>query len=85
MSKSVQRLGDRNEQDGEIVSTVQNTVFANSLTVSVDGSSVESVDETANGSATVYVENRPVNREGDLDLISNIPRRNGSPDVFVGD
>lgn len=85
MTKPAQRLGDYNEEDGVIVATAQNTVFVNGLPLSVNGSSVESTDETANGSSTVFAENRPVNRQGDPDLISNIPRRDGSPNVFIGD
>lgn len=80
----VHRLADRNEDDIAIVQVAQTTVFANNLLVSVDGSLLEDGAETANGSRGVFIENRPVNRRGDVDTDLS-PRAMGSPDVFAGD
>lgn len=84
MNKPVHRLGDLNEDDGEITEVIQNTVFANNLPISVDGSIVEDVDVTANGCLTVYIQGIPVNRQGDEDEDGSA-RAEGSPNVFVGD
>lgn len=84
MSKPVHRLGDINEQDGEITEIPQNSVYANNLLISIDGSEVEGGPETTdNGSPTVFIGGIPVNRQGDEDE-SGTPRAEGSPDVFVG-
>lgn len=86
MNKPVHRLGDLNEDDGEITEVIQNTVFANNLPISVDGSIIDNDDDelTANGCLTVYIENIPVNRQGDEDEDGSA-RAEGSPNVFVGD
>jgi uncharacterized Zn-binding protein involved in type VI secretion len=84
MSKPVHRLGDINEQDGEITEIPQGSVFVNNILVSIDGSKVEGGPETtANGSPTVFIAGIPVNRQGDEDE-SGTPRAEGSPNVFVG-
>ena len=83
--KPVHRLGDLNEDDGEITDVIQQTVFANNLPISVDGSDVEDgSDVTANGSPTVFIAGIPVNRQGDEDEDGSA-RAEGSPNVFVGD
>lgn len=87
--KPVHRLGDVNDAGGDISEIPQNTVYANNLLVSVDGSRVEphNLDfdtVTANGSPTVFIGGIPVNREGDEDECGHA-REGGSPDVFVGD
>ena len=85
----VHRLTDPNEADAPIIEVVQQTVFANNLLVSVDGSQVEghgsgehAAPLTANGSQNVFINNIPVNRLGDPDTCGH-PRAQGSPDVFV--
>lgn len=80
---AVHRLGDRNEDDGEITDIPQKTVFANELLVSIDGSDVENEPDTANGSPTVFIGGIPVNRQGDEDE-SGSKRAEGSGNVFVG-
>lgn len=85
MSKSVHRLGDPSVHDGKITSISQNTVYADGLLVSIDGSEVEGSDtRTSNGSPTVFINGVPVNRTGDPDT-SGDPRDLGSPTVFIGD
>jgi uncharacterized Zn-binding protein involved in type VI secretion len=91
MSKPIHRLGDVNDDDAAITEIPQNTVYANGLLVSVDGSSIEPhfflldfFAVTANGSPTVFIGGIPVNREGDEDDCGHV-REGGSPDVFVGD
>lgn len=85
----VHRLSDPNDAEAPIIEVVQQTVFANNLLVSVDGSAVEghgigehSAPLTANGSQNVFINNIPVNRLGDPDTCGH-PRAQGSPDVFV--
>jgi uncharacterized Zn-binding protein involved in type VI secretion len=83
----VHRLGDANDDGGDIADTVQNTVFANNLPIAVNGSSVNGhgldfPTVTANGSATVFINGIPVNRSGDEDECGHV-RDQGSPDVFV--
>lgn len=87
--KPVHRLGDVNDGGGDITEIPQNTVYANNLLISVDGSRVEPHNlhfdtVTANGSPTVFIAGIPVNREGDEDECGHV-REDGSPDVFVGD
>ena len=85
----VHRLTDDNTAGAPIISTVQTTVYANSLLVGVDGSpvaghgpGVHAGPLTANGSTDVFIENIPVNRKGDPDTCGH-PRNIGSPDVYV--
>lgn len=85
---AVHRLGDENDGGGPISGTAQSTVFANNLPISVDGSTVDGHDlhlptSTTSGSATVFINGIPVNREGDADECGH-SRAEGSPDVFVG-
>jgi uncharacterized Zn-binding protein involved in type VI secretion len=85
----VHRLSDPNDDDAVVTSVIQNTVYANNMLVSVDGSPVEShglgehdSPETANGSSTVFINGIPVNRQGDEDTCGHV-RAEGSPDVFA--
>lgn len=85
----VHRLTDPNTAGAPIVSVVQQTVFANNLLLSVDGSPVQghgtgvhSSPVTANGSTTVFAEFIPVNNRGDADTCGHA-RAQGSPDVFT--
>lgn len=87
----VHRQTDPNTDGAPIVEVVQQTVYANNLLVSVDGSPVEghglpphSDPYTANGSQNVFIQFIPVNRMGDEDTCGH-PRAEGSPDVFVND
>ena len=85
---SVHRLGDINDAGGDISEIPQNTVYANGLPISIDGSRVEPHNlhfdtVTANGSPTVFINGIPVNRQGDEDECGHV-RVEGSPDVFVG-
>jgi uncharacterized Zn-binding protein involved in type VI secretion len=73
------------------VEVVQQTVYANNLLVSVDGSPVEDHGPgvhadplTANGSPNVFIQFIPVNRLGDEDTCGH-PRAQGSPNVYVND
>lgn len=88
----VHRVGDSNDGGGIISSSLQSTVFANNLLVSVDGSPVTPHIPfepphvgtiTANGSSTVFINGIRVNRLGDADSCGHT-RIDGSPDVYVG-
>jgi len=77
---------------GGVVTSKQSSVWANNLTISVDGSSVSShapfvpphtSPVTANGSASVFAKNIPINVQGNSDSCGH-PRAGGSPNVFVG-
>jgi uncharacterized Zn-binding protein involved in type VI secretion len=88
MTKPVHRLGDVNDDGGDIAEVAQNTVFVNNLPASIDGSVVNGhglhfPTYTANGSPTVFINGIPVNRQGDEDECGD-SRADGSPDVFVG-
>lgn len=85
----VHRLTDDNTAGAAIVSVIQSSVYTNYLLTSVDGSPVEghglgehTSPITANGSANVFIEYIPVNRQGDVDTCGH-PRDSGSPDVFA--
>jgi uncharacterized Zn-binding protein involved in type VI secretion len=85
----VHRLTDPNTAGAPIVEVIQQTVFANNLLVSIDGSPVEGHGPgehagplTANGSLNVFINGIPVNKLGDPDTCGH-PRAQGSPDVFV--
>jgi uncharacterized Zn-binding protein involved in type VI secretion len=87
----VHRLTDPNTAGAPIVEVVQQTVYANNLLVSVDGSPVEghgpgvhSGPLTANGSQNVFIQFIPVNKLGDPDTCGH-PRADGSPNVYVND
>lgn len=86
------RIGDANDAGGVISATLQSTVYANNILVSVDGSPVTPhppftiphiTTVTANGSPTVFAENIRVNRMGDADSCGH-DRAAGSPNVFIG-
>jgi len=86
---AVHRLFDTNTADAEITSVVQSSVYVNNLLASVDGSHVQghgpgkhSSPLTAQGSNNVFIENIPVNRQGDNDTCGH-SRNIGSPDVYV--
>lgn len=83
----VHRQFDKNTAGAEITSVVQQSVYVNNLLASVDGSKVQRHrhhlhPETAHGSNNVFIENIPVNRQGDSDTCGH-SRSTGSPDVFV--
>jgi len=87
----VHRLTDPNSDEAPIIEVVQQTVYANNLLVSVDGSPVEghglpphSSPLTANGSTTVYINFIPVNKTGDEDTCGH-PRAIGSPNVYINE
>jgi len=91
---AAERQNDPNNSTppGTIVKVTQNTVFVNGLPLSVDGSLVSGHPggkphsdnpKTANGSNTVFVDGKPVNRVGDADTCGH-KRLTGSPDVFIG-
>jgi uncharacterized Zn-binding protein involved in type VI secretion len=86
---SVHRQGDTNTAGAPIESVQQQTVFANKALVSVNGSAVADHGRrahdrpfTANGSATVFINNIPVNKAGDPDTCGHT-RAQGSPDVNI--
>lgn len=85
----VHRLTDDNTAGAPIVSVIQSSVFTNGLLTSVDGSEVADHGRrlhdrpfTSNGSSNVFIENIPVNRQGDADTCGH-QRSSGSPDVYV--
>jgi len=85
----VQRQFDTNNFGAPITRVAQKSVYANNLLVSVNGSRVQGhgigkhySPETANGSRNVYIENIPVNRQGDNDTC-NHARKGGSTNVYV--
>lgn len=87
----IHRLTDPNSADAQITQVVQSKVYANNLLVSVNGSPVQGHGNgphasplTANGSATVFIDNIPVNRQGDADTCGHV-RAQGSSDVYVDD
>jgi uncharacterized Zn-binding protein involved in type VI secretion len=91
---AAQRLNDPNDSKppGNIIKVEQQTVFVNGQPLSVNGSEVSGhpggkphsdKPKTANGSSTVFVNNKPVNRVGDADTCGH-KRLTGSSDVFVG-
>ena len=92
----VHRLGDANTAGGAITTIPQSTVFADGRLVAVDGSAGSGHPPcpdppvhcagawvTANGSATVRIGGRPVNRQGDRDSCGHA-RAAGSATVRVG-
>ena len=86
---AVHRLFDRNTAGAKITKVIQKSVYVNNILASVDNCPVaahgiypHSSPRTANGSRNVYIENIPVNRQGDKDTCGH-PRATGSPDVFV--
>lgn len=86
---AIHRQGDANAAGAPVTNVPQGTVFANGSLVSVDGSSVadhgrraHDAPNTANGSATVFINGIPVNKAGDADTCGHT-RATGSPDVFV--
>lgn len=95
MGLNVARMTDVNSAGGAITSIPQNTVFANNLLISVNGSigtghppcpspsiHCAGVWQTANGSTTVFINNIPVNRLSDADTCGH-SRVGGSATVFV--
>ncbi len=86
---AIERLGDPNTGGGTVKVIPQNTVFANNLLVSVNGSTVSKhgknrhkAPSTANGSKNVFVNNIAINRVGDSDTCGH-SRAGGSRNVFV--
>ena len=75
MTKSVHRLGDPNTADGRISSIPQNTVYANNILVSVDGSTV--------GGAPEPVYDQMGNFTGVINPGGGTTTANGSPTVFI--
>jgi len=95
MPLACQRLNDLNTGGGRIISIPQSTVFANNLLVCVNGSIGTSHPPcpkpsihcqgnwiTTSGGPTVFIENIPVNKTGDIDSCSH-SRASGSPNVFL--
>jgi uncharacterized Zn-binding protein involved in type VI secretion len=87
----IHRLTDPNTAGAPVTQVVQSKVYANNLLVAVNGSPVEghgtgehSSPKTANGSTTVFIENIPVNKQGDADTCGHT-RAQGSSDVYVDD
>lgn len=93
MSKPVHRLGDANDGGGVITSIPQGSVYANGKLVSVNGSIGTGHSPlpphtgggwtTANGSSSVFIEGKPVNRDGDSDSCGH-KRIAGSNSVNCG-
>lgn len=93
---SVIRLNDQNVAGGIIDTIPSNTtVFANDLLIAVNGSSGTSDSScsmnnthcatnwvTANGSPNIFINNIPINRQGDLDTCGHA-RDTGSLNVFA--
>lgn len=84
---AIQRKGDVNTADAAITEVVQGTVFIDGIPAAVDGSTVadhgrgsHSSPKTANGSASVFIAGKPVNRTGDADTCGHT-RTGGSPTV----
>lgn len=85
----VHRQFDTNTAGAEITEVIQSSVYVNNLLASVDGSRVQghgsgrhSRPLTANGSNNVFIENIPVNRQGDDDTCGHA-RNTGSSDVYA--
>jgi len=85
----VHRQFDTNTAGAEITEVIQSSVYVNNLLASVDGSFVQghgrgrhSRPLTANGSNNVFIENIPVNRQGDDDTCGH-SRNIGSSDVYI--
>lgn len=75
----IQRLGDANDAPAKIDGGCAGTVFAGNKPVSVDGATVEKhgkgdhqTSKTANGSSSVFAENKPVNFTGNADTCKHL-------------
>jgi len=90
------RMGDCNNSGGCITEIPQSSVYINNRLAAVEGAIGTSHDgcplapihchgawQTANGSGSVYIENIPAVREGDIDTCGHA-RIAGSDDVFIG-
>lgn len=85
----VHRLFDKNTAGAPIIATLQKTVFANFLPVSVTGSPVKPHGPgkhhkpfTGIGCPNVFANYLPVNVRGNIDTCGHI-RAFGSPNVFI--
>jgi len=91
MAQEIHRKGDLNVEDAAVLSTQQTKVKAGSEYVATDGdpvdahgSGVHASPVTANGSPSVSIEGRPINRKDDPDNCTH-PRADGLSSVIVGD
>lgn len=85
---NIQRRTDINNGGGEITNTLQTTVSANGLLVSVNGSTVSDHDihlntKTTGGSANVFINGISVNFTGNKDSCDIHSRIGGSENVTV--
>lgn len=92
--KRIQRLGDTNSGGGIITKIPQDFVFDEDLLISVNGSigtghgdpddhiHDAGVWQTSNGSDFVFIEDIPVNFEGNTDTCGDV-RLNGSDYIFI--
>lgn len=85
----VQIVGDANTAGGRILGSVQGMVFINGRLVSVDGSPVSghgrgihSNPVTSSGSHKVFINNIPVNRQGDPDTCGHV-RATASTNIHI--
>jgi len=93
MTRSIQRIGDRNTGGGVILASPQDTVFVNSKIASVNGATgtphgsrprSHSGWRTAGGVGAVFINSIPVNVAGNTDSCGH-QRMGGSSDVFIGE
>lgn len=90
---SIQRVGDRNEAGGVIL-TGDSTVFLNGRQIAVQGAPVSPHPpcprpashcsaKTQSSNSTIYVNGKQVILSNDIDTCGH-KRSGGSPDVFIG-
>jgi uncharacterized Zn-binding protein involved in type VI secretion len=86
---NIHRLGDTNDAGAEITSTKQTTVKIAGQFVATDGDPVaahgigeHASPETANGCATVKINDVPINHTGNEDSCGHVREDNGVP-VFL--
>lgn len=86
---AIQRIGDKNTGGGAVLNVPQSSVSANNILIAINTSQVSGHGygkhkrpNTANGSTTVSINNKPVNKTGDLDTCGH-SRASGSNNVSV--
>lgn len=88
----VHRVGDKNNDDAAVTSSLQSTVYAGNppKLIAVDGSPVaghgtgaHASPTTDNGDATVLIDNKPVNSKDDADTCGHT-RDAGESSVIIG-
>ena len=89
MSKNCHLLGAVNDGGGVHNGPQQSNTYVNDKLVSIDGDGVSghllhAPPVTANGSATVFCNDKPVNRLGDADTCGHVRNSAHSPDLFIG-